>query len=84
MSEDSLPESDPGVQRVEAALLDLSEHFDSVHIVCTRKDHDGKEGYTDTISRGNGNATARYGSLKATVIRLQEAMKWKMRKALED
>jgi hypothetical protein len=84
MSENVLPESDPRVQLVEKSLRDLSEFFDSVHIVCTRKDHDNDGSFTDTISRGLGNAEARYGSLKATVIRLEEQMRWKMRRALED
>lgn len=84
MSEDVLPESDPGVERVEKALLELAEFFDSVHIVCTRKDHDYKGGFTDTISRGHGNTDARYGSLKTTVIKMEEQMRWEMRRALEE
>lgn len=80
---DELPEDDPGVSLVEKALEDLGEHFDSCHIICTRKEHDSKGGYTDTISRRNGNASAAFGSLKETVIKLEEQMRWQMRRSLE-
>lgn len=83
MSEETISESDPGVQAVEAALRTLGEHFDSCHIVCTRKESDGKSGFTDIISRGNGNFYARYGSLRDSVIKLEEEIRFEMRSALE-
>lgn len=73
---DELPETDAGVMLITSSLESLREFFDSVHIVCTRYDNDG-EGFTDVISRGAGNWNARYGSLKETVIKLEESMRKK-------
>lgn len=83
MSGEPFPESDAGVQAVEDALQKLGEFWESAHIVCTRKDGDGSSSFTDTISRGNGNWSARYGSLKETVIKLEEKMRIDMRRANE-
>lgn len=84
MSEETISEDDPGVQAVEAALRTLGEHFDSAHIVCSRKDHDKNGGVTDIISRGSGNYCARYGSLKETVIKMEASIRWKMRRSLNE
>lgn len=83
MSAEPFPESDPGVVAVENALKALALHWGSVHICCTRYKNDNQGGYTDTISRGTGNTEARYGSLKQTVIKLEEKMRIDMRKANE-
>lgn len=84
MSDEIFPDSDPGVVAVEAALQSLGEHWESAHIICTRKEHNQSGGFTDTISRGNGNWSARYGSLKETVIKLEEKMRIDMRKANQE
>lgn len=83
MSDDSISEDDPVVLKLDECLKVLEPLFDSVHITATRKCQDGRGTFTDTISRGNGNAEARYGSLKTTVIKLEEEMRWKMRWALD-
>lgn len=80
-STSEIPEDDPGVVRIESALTEIGEFFDSVHIVATRRDRDGNLGFTDIVSRGTGNAHARYGSLKDTVVKLEEKMRIDMRKA---
>jgi hypothetical protein len=71
MSDSELPEDDPGVKRLIDAIEALSEHFDSVHIVATVNDGGGN---TDVISRGRGNWSARYGSLRETVLKMERAM----------
>lgn len=82
-SASQIPEEDPGIVRMEQVLTDLGEFFDSVHVVATRRDHDSKGGFTDIVSRGVGNSHARYGSLKDTVVKLEEHMRIVMRKANE-
>lgn len=77
MSEEILPESDPGVQRINSALETLLEHFDSVQIIATRYDGDG---CTDAISRGRGNWSARYGSMRESVLKMEESMRENMRR----
>lgn len=84
MSEETISEDDPAVVKLEECLDALGPLFDSVHICCTRKGQNDMGTFTDTISRGNGNAEARYGSLKTTVIKLEEKMKWQMRNALDN
>lgn len=63
---DSLPTDDPGSQRIDAAIEDLGEHFDTVHIIATRKDGD-----TYLISRGTGNWWARYGSIRDSMLKME-------------
>lgn len=84
MSEETISEDDPGVQAVEAALKTLSEFFDSVHIVATVKCHDDSGGFTEKISRGNGNFSARFGSLREAVIKLEEDMRESRRNRKKD
>lgn len=83
MSDDLISEDDPVVVKLEECLKALEPLFDSVHITATRKCRDGRGTFTDTISRGNGNAAARFGSLKFTVLKLEEEARWQMRQALD-
>jgi hypothetical protein len=76
---DELPETDPGMMKVMEALETLREHFDSCHICCTRYYRTDGSGFTDTISFGSGNYSARYGSLSETVIKMEEDMRDKRR-----
>ena len=48
------------VNRVNKALEELGEHFDSVHIFATRHES-GESGGTININKGVGNWFARYG-----------------------
>lgn len=59
---EELPEGDPRVARVESALRELSEHFDSVRIFATVHDPDGGDSDgTHAITRGYGNWYATFG-----------------------
>lgn len=53
---------------VEKAIKDLSEHFESVHISCTR--HEGGDVGTVNINKGCGNWFARVGCLKQWLLRI--------------
>lgn len=55
---------------VEKAAEELSEHFDSVQIFCTR--HEGAKGTTEHIMLGKGNWFARMGSVQEFITRNDE------------
>lgn len=55
------------LQRIEAVISQLGEHFDSVMIFCTRHD-EGQEGGTVNCALGSGNWYARYGQCREWLI----------------
>lgn len=62
-------EDDPEMIMVRKHLDQLMEHFDSVHIFCTRHEPDG----TVNVSIGAGNWFARYGQISEWLCKEQEA-----------
>lgn len=69
-------QKDSDLSLLERHTKQLMEHFDSVHIFCTR--HDGTEG-TLNADYGNGNWYARYGQIELwiqnqTLIREKEEL----------
>lgn len=71
--------SDPDVDRVQAAIDLLSEHFDTVQIFVTVYKGDD-DSTTHTIARGNGNWYARYGQVASWVVRQDEGTRVDARK----
>lgn len=65
------PIQDEDMARINEAMEKLSEHFDSVQILCTRY-KGGDDGGTVNIARGTGNWFARYGQMKEWLIREEE------------
>lgn len=65
------PERKQDLDRVEAALQTLSEHFDTVQIFCTRHES-GEENGTVNVNRGMGNWFARYGQVMEWIVREEE------------
>ena len=60
------------MERVQKALDTLAEHFDSVHIFCTR--HEGGQlGATVKMSMGVGNWFARYGQIREWLLIEEES-----------
>lgn len=62
---------------VKSHVAQLSEHFDSVQIVCTKQ----HEGGTIVVPYGEGNWFARYGSVKEWVVKREEAMRMELRQS---
>lgn len=54
-------------KRLSDAVNTLTEHFDSVQIICTRYDP-ATEGGTVTVDEGGGNWFARVGSVKRWLV----------------
>ncbi len=67
-------DKDEDRERLKKSLHELSEHFDSVQILCTRY-KGGDDGGTVNISMGEGNWFARYGQMKEWLIREEETSK---------
>lgn len=82
MPETDIPEDDPDVLRVEKSARELMEHFDSIQIIATRYEPDEKE--TVTISRGIGNWSARYGSVRESMVKMEESFKEGIRRQDDD
>lgn len=59
--------------RIDKALQTLSEFFDTVQIHATR--YDSASGQTCRIDKGTGNWFARYGQIKAWVVREDESFR---------
>ena len=59
--------ADPNVKRVQDALDQLGEHFDTVMIFVTL--HSGNDVGTIAISRGSGNWYARYGQVQEWIVK---------------
>lgn len=71
-----MSEKDEDLDRVKKATEALGEHFDSVHIFCTRHEP-GTEDGTVNISWSAGNWFARYGQIKEWIIKAEErTRKW--------
>ena len=60
----------PQARMVEQALMQLSEHFDTVTIFTTRHE----QGETHVIEEGIGNWFARYGQIKVWVREQESVM----------
>ena len=65
-----IPESMTEAEKklIEGALTTLGDHFDSVHIFCTRYEPETKVGGTSAINKGVGNWFARYGQIREWLI----------------
>ncbi len=66
-----MSDQDEDRDRLKKSLNELSEHFDSVQILCTRY-KGGDDGGTVNISMGTGNWFARYGQMREWLIREEE------------
>lgn len=77
----AMSDIDPDVQRLDAALEVLSEHFDSLIIMATRFETDGESGEegcgTVNIVRRRGNYCASLGQVQEWLIRQKQAAKAK-------
>lgn len=60
---------DADILLIEKALDGLVEHFDTVHIFCTRSNPDET---TTTVGKGRGNWFARYGQIRHWLNREDE------------
>lgn len=69
---------DEDLQRVDKALNDLGEFFDSVQIFCTRKE--SSAGGTVSINKGCGDYFARYGKVKEWLVKEEEVFREEVRK----
>jgi hypothetical protein len=69
------------LDRIKAAALNLGEHFDTVHIFCTRHKSETEED-TGTVnaSYGIGNWFARLGHIRDWIIRQDEFTRINCRK----
>lgn len=61
---------DEDLASVQKAIDELSEHFDSVHIFCTR--YEGPDIGTVQVNRGTGNWYARSGQIQEWLIKNAE------------
>lgn len=66
--------SDADVQRVMQHVEALGEHFEMVHIFCSRHSPTDKPP-TMAVNRGSGNWFARYGQIKEWVLYEDERIK---------
>lgn len=77
-----IPDTDPDIIRIQAALDTLSEHFGAVMIFATRYESEaegnGPQG-TVAIVRGCGDWYSRYGLVNEWIIRQNERSKMKER-----
>lgn len=80
MDENAQREADLAL--VKAHANQLLENFDSVQIFCTRPNQD-KEGGTINLNYGLGDFFARYGKVRAWVLREEEAFRCEGRR-MED
>lgn len=81
MSEDN-KSANQDMERVNKLVAELSEHFDTVHVFCTR--HESDDIGTVRLSRGSGNWFARFGQIQEWVIREIEGARIATRKDSED
>lgn len=70
-------ELDGDMEMVRRKAQDLMEHFDTVHIFCTR--HNPGDDNTSTISHGRGNYFARRGQIQDWVIVQEEGTRMSAR-----
>lgn len=62
---------------VKSHAVQMSEHFDSVQVICTKSHENG----TLHVAWGEGNWFARYGSVKEWVVKREEGMRVEERPA---
>lgn len=55
---------------IDDALQKIGEHFDSVHIFCTR--YENPNGETTCVNKGTGNWFARYGQVADWMVKQDE------------
>lgn len=72
-------EKDEDLERVKKATEALGEHFDTVHIFCTRHEP-GIEDGTINISWSEGNWFARYGQIREWLIKADERSRESVRR----
>lgn len=59
------------MERVQRAVESLGEHFETVHIFCTK--HEPGDGHgTFNCSAGSGNWFARFGQIKGWTVKMEE------------
>lgn len=63
---------------VRRAASGLAEHFDSVHIFCTRQGTATESG-TVNVNCGEGNWFARYGQVREWVVKQEELSRQSVR-----
>ena len=66
----------PETEIVQRHIDQLLEHFDTVHVFCTR--HEPDKG-TFNISRGDGNFFARFGQISEWITQSNEQTKMSVR-----
>ncbi len=66
----SEPPEHPDMSAVEAAVNQLSEHFDTVQIFVTK--HDGASDFTFAGSRQSGPIYTRYGQVREWLLTVDE------------
>jgi hypothetical protein len=59
---------DEELKLIKNCVAQLAEHFESVHIVCTKPSGEN----TAVLTWGGGTWFARYGSLRDCVIKMEE------------
>lgn len=69
---------EPDIERIQKCIDQLSEHFDSVQVFCTRHEMGTDDG-TINCTQGQGNWFARYGQIRAWVVRMEESDREQMR-----
>ncbi len=72
-SDDEIKDRDTATLKKHVAMLE--EHFDSVQIICTRREEAG----TIRADWGSGNWYARYGSVREWVLKEEEIERDKYR-----
>lgn len=63
---------------IDGAVAGLSEHFDSVQVVCTRSETDGS---WSMYMKGAGNYFARVGSVREWLLRDEEGTRKNVQEA---
>ncbi len=67
------------LEKVQAVIDQLGEHFDSVQIFTTRHD-EGGEGGTVNVALGSGNFYSRYGQCREWIVKQEERTRESVRK----
>lgn len=67
------------IERIQAALDILSEHYDAVHIFASRHEPEVEDG-TVSVNKGVGNWYARNGQVREWILKQDEYTKINCRK----
>ena len=71
-----MDEREQDLGRIKKCCADLGEYFDAVEIFATRHEEDG----TVNVNWGSGNWFARYGQIRAWIVKEEEADRERIRK----